>query len=96
MWQLAQPLIEAWIADNLGPQAQLRTAVADGIEAARRLPQLVDRAERTLEAMADGGVKLHPTSLAAFVGQRRTPSAQLLPWLLCLLLGGVLLGLLLG
>jgi len=96
MWQLAQPLIEAWIAENLGPQAQLRSAVEDGIEAARRLPQLVDRAERTLEAMADGGVKLHPTSLAAFAGQRRSPSAQLLPWLLCLLLGGILLGLLLG
>ncbi len=25
MWQLAQPLIEDWIAENLGPQAQLRT-----------------------------------------------------------------------
>ena len=42
MWQLAQPLIEAWIADNLGPQAQLRSAVEDGLEAARRLPHLVD------------------------------------------------------
>ena len=26
MWQLAQPLIERWITDNLGPQAQLRSA----------------------------------------------------------------------
>ena len=32
MWQLAQPLIEAWVAENLGPQAQLRSAVEDGLE----------------------------------------------------------------
>ncbi len=60
MWQLAQPLIEAWIAANLGPQAQLRSAVEDGLEVARRLPHLVERAERTLEAVANGGVRLHP------------------------------------
>ena len=65
MWQLAQPLIETWIAQNLGPQAQLRSAVEDGLEAARRLPHLVERAERTLEAVANGGIRLHPQSLDA-------------------------------
>jgi ubiquinone biosynthesis protein len=84
MWQMAQPLIEAWIAENLGPQAQLRTALEDGLDAARRLPQLVDRVEQTLEAAADGGFKLHPASLAALHRQRS--GSQLLPWVLCLVL----------
>jgi len=88
MWQLAQPLVEAWIAENLGPQAQLRTVVEDGIEAARRLPQLVERVEHTLEAAAHGGIKLHPSSLAALHGNRH---GALLPWVLCALLAGALL-----
>jgi ubiquinone biosynthesis protein len=95
MWQLAQPLIEAWIAENLGPQAQLRTAVEDGIEAARRLPHLVERAERTLDAFANGGIRLHPQSLTALAGRASRSSGRLLPWALCLLLSGLLLGILL-
>ncbi|MGH6943687.1 MAG: 2-polyprenylphenol 6-hydroxylase [Geminicoccaceae bacterium] len=84
MWQLAQPLIEAWIAENLGPQAQIRSALEEGIEVARRLPQLVDRVEQTMQAAAEGGIKLHPASLAALHGQRG--GAHMLPWILCLLL----------
>jgi ubiquinone biosynthesis protein len=94
MWQLAQPLIEDWIAQNLGPQAQLRSVMEDGLEAARRLPHLVDRVERTLEAVADGGLKLHPASLAALLGRRGKGSG--LAWALCLILAGVVVGLLLG
>ena len=60
MWQLAQPLIEGWIADNLGPQAQLRSAVEDGLEAARRLPHLVERGERIARRVANGGIRLAP------------------------------------
>ncbi|HZA66576.1 MAG TPA: 2-polyprenylphenol 6-hydroxylase [Geminicoccaceae bacterium] len=95
MWQLAQPLIEDWIAHNLGPQAQLRSAVEDGLDVARRLPHLVERVERTLEAVGDGGLKLHPTSLAALLGPRNR-GAGALPWTLCLILAGLVLGLLLG
>lgn len=58
MWELAQPLIETWMIDNLGPQAQIRTAVDDGIDALRRLPQLIERAEHVLESAVGGGVKL--------------------------------------
>jgi len=94
MWQLAQPLIEDWIARNLGPQAQLRSVMEDGLEAARRLPHLVDRVERTLESVADGGLKLHPTSLAALLGRRGRGSG--LAWALCLVLAGLVMGLLLG
>jgi ubiquinone biosynthesis protein len=91
MWQLAQPLIEHWMAENLGPQAQLRTAVEDGLETARRFSHLLERAERTLEVVADGGVKLHPTSIAALSGRRSRTRDGALPWVLCLILAGILL-----
>ena len=93
MWQLAQPLIEAWMAENLGPQAQLRTTVEDGLETARRLAHLLERAERMLEAVADG-IRLHPTALAALSG-RRSIRGLVLPWVLGLILAGLALGLLL-
>ena len=80
MWQLAQPLIEQWMAENLGPQAQLSSAVEDGLETARRLSHLLERAERTLEVVADGGLRLHPTSVEALSG-RRSKGSAVLPWL---------------
>ncbi len=48
MWQVAQPLIERWIAQNLGPQAQLRETVVSAARAARRLPLVIERADRVL------------------------------------------------
>ena len=96
MWQLAQPLIEHWIAANLGPQAQLRSAVEDGLETARRLPHLIERSERILDSMASGGIRLHPESLEALVERRRRFSGRLLlPRAICLVLGGLVLGALL-
>ena len=88
--------VQAWIAENLGPQAQLRSAVEEGLDAARRLPQLVERAERTLEAVASGGVKLDPGSLQALGESRGSGSGRLLPWGLCVLLAGLLLGMLIA
>jgi ubiquinone biosynthesis protein len=95
MWQLAQPLIEDWMAENLGPQAQLRTAVEDGLETARRLSHLLERAERTLELVSDCGIRLHPTSLAALSGRRSKSRDGRLPWVLCLILAGIVLALML-
>jgi ubiquinone biosynthesis protein len=46
IWQLAQPLVESWIRDHLGPEARLQQAMADGLDMLQRLPSLVARAER--------------------------------------------------
>jgi ubiquinone biosynthesis protein len=46
IWQVAQPLVESWIRDNLGPEAQLRHAVGEGLAMFRALPVLVARLER--------------------------------------------------
>jgi ubiquinone biosynthesis protein len=74
MWVFAQPLIERWARHNLGPQARIRDAVADGLEAAGRLPRLATRAERVLEGLEDG-IKINARSLEALTGKGRSPTA---------------------
>ena len=49
IWQLAQPLVEQWMRENLGPEARIRGAAEEGLEALRRLPRLVVRAETWLD-----------------------------------------------
>lgn len=49
IWALARPLVEAWMRENLGPEAQLREAVAEGMQTLRRLPVTLGRIERLLE-----------------------------------------------
>ena len=46
IWQLAQPLVEGWIRDNLGPEAQARRVVGEGLAMLQALPTLVGRFER--------------------------------------------------
>ena len=53
IWQLAQPLVEAWIWENLGPRARARRTVRDGLDMLRRLPPLVARAERVMLLLED-------------------------------------------
>ena len=49
MWVLAQPQIEAWARENLGPEARLRDAAVETIGALRRVPRMLERAEQALE-----------------------------------------------
>lgn len=87
MWELAQPLIESWMIDNLGPQAQIRTAIEDGIETLRRLPQLIERAEHALDSALDDGVKLD-------AGAWRDHQSNLAPigWAILLVTAGMVIG----
>ena len=58
MWQLAQPLIEDWMRDHRGPEAQLAELAADAISAARRLPLAVGEIERAAQSLADGKLRV--------------------------------------
>jgi ubiquinone biosynthesis protein len=65
IWTLTRPLIEDWVADHLGPEARLRESVSDGAALVQRLPRLAANAEAALAMIAEGGVKLHPDTMAA-------------------------------
>ena len=61
MWQLAQPLIEDWMLQHRGPEAQLAERAADAFRAVERLPHAVSEIERAARAVADGNLRLNVT-----------------------------------
>ncbi|MBM3487891.1 MAG: 2-polyprenylphenol 6-hydroxylase [Alphaproteobacteria bacterium] len=71
MWELARPLIEAWARDTMGPEARIGQALGAVGDRIGRLPALLADAERAVAQIAQGGVKLHPDSVAALAAARR-------------------------
>jgi ubiquinone biosynthesis protein len=70
IWTMAQPLIESWMRDNRGPEAQLRQrleTVADMIE---RLPRLVESFDTLVGDMSRDGVVLHAESIASHAAEQ--------------------------
>jgi ubiquinone biosynthesis protein len=49
IWELARPLIEEWMRSHFGPRARLERALTETVEAARKLPRLVDTIEQIAE-----------------------------------------------
>jgi ubiquinone biosynthesis protein len=72
MWVLAQPLIENWMRDNLGPEARISEAAEDVAKSLRRLPKMVAEVERSATSLTDGGLRLHPDT----VRQMRAPDGR--------------------
>ena len=68
MWLLTRPLIEAWIADALAPEAVLREGAADVASTLSRLPHLLDSMEKSAAALQDGRLRLHPDTISALRG----------------------------
>jgi len=70
MWLLARPLIEQWMIENRGPEARLRDTIGDALDILERLPATLGRAEDLASMVVDGGLKLHPHTVAAMRGRR--------------------------
>ena len=66
MWVMAQPLIEEWMIANRGPEARLRDTVAETVDALRRLPVALRRAEDVLEKLSD----VDPAVIDRLAGRR--------------------------
>ncbi len=75
MWELARPLIEEWMIANRGPAARVATAAEAALARIEELPSFVGNIEKAAAMLASGGVRLHPDSLAALGGGRRSA-----PW----------------
>ena len=70
IWALARPLIEAWMLDNRGPEAQLRQRLEKLVELIDGLPDLLRDAGKLVGTWAREGVVLHAESLAAHAERR--------------------------
>jgi len=57
-FEAARPFLTEWVQDNLGPEARVRDAVVETAAAARRIPQLLDRAEQATELLGAAGLAM--------------------------------------
>ncbi|MBT7897729.1 MAG: hypothetical protein HN565_02985 [Rhodospirillales bacterium] len=96
IWELARPLIETWMAEQLGPEARITDVAQDAIKGIERLPRFVANVERLAEVLAEKGHKLHPDTLSRLLeGNFAAPQPSRLPlWIICALLAGILAALL--
>ena len=78
MWILTRPLIEAWMIDNLGPEARIRDAAREMAEAAARLPRLMDNMDQAVSSFAKGGLKLDAETVRALRGDGTRASVHYL------------------
>ena len=72
MWTTAEPVVRAWIEENLGPVGKIQDAgrmAGELVKLAGGLPQALSRAGRTLEMledMADNGFEFSQSALQQF------------------------------
>jgi ubiquinone biosynthesis protein len=97
IWEASRPVVERWMIDEMGPQAQLRDA-AEGVSALRRLardlPQLFRNAEMVSAMLAEGGLRLHPDTARQIADAQfaRTRYVRYALWLAAGALGVLALG----
>ncbi|CAK0777082.1 putative protein kinase UbiB [uncultured Gammaproteobacteria bacterium] len=70
MWELAKPLIEEWMREHRGPEARVLDEFEGVISAMRRLPGVIRGIERTAEMLSEGGLRLHPETVAGLAKAR--------------------------
>ncbi len=85
MWFLARPLIEEWVTQTLGPQAQLREGVGEVTAAIGRLPRILDGIEKGAATLADGRIRLHPETISALRNDGGGRSFPLSLWVVIVL-----------
>ncbi len=98
IWALARPLVEAWMRDNRGPEAQLRQRVGAFAETLDELPRLLRGLGRLVEDWSQEGVFLHAESLAAQAERRgrQLPYLVVPLWIAALALIAMAAGMWLG
>lgn len=68
MWELARPLIEDWMMENMGPEARMREAADSMLDVLERLPYLISEVEGSLGHAARQGIRVDPASLGGLAG----------------------------
>jgi len=83
IWELARPLIEEWMIENRSPPARLKKMTRDIITLTERMPQILDKAELTINQLSAGQLKLHSNTIHQFTElQRKNKSRFLWPIIL--------------
>jgi ubiquinone biosynthesis protein len=97
IWEHSRPVLETWMVKNMGPEARIREA-AEGlgslVKLAKNLPELLRDTEVIAGQLAEGGIRLHPDSVAAVAQMqiRRTRHVRVALWLTAGALGLLAVG----
>lgn len=52
-WEVAEPTVESWMRENMGPEAKLAHIVDNSVEILMKLPSIVQKADTLLTAMEE-------------------------------------------
>lgn len=52
-WEVAQPTVQHWMRENMGPEAQAAQAVNDGFQLLKKIPAIVNKADRLLTELEE-------------------------------------------
>jgi len=77
MWELARPLIERWMEENMTPEARAGEALDEAGRLLERLPAMVAEMGESVGRLSREGLRLHDDVLAALGAGRRRP---VWPW----------------
>ena len=81
IWEVARPLIEEWSVANLGPQAKIMDGANDAGEFVQRMPGMALKAEKLVNDLTSGGLKLHPDTVEDMARQQAARTSRTLRWL---------------
>ena len=65
IWAMARPLIETWVRDNRGLEAQLRERFETVADTVARLPRMIEKLENFVDDVSRDGILLHAESIAS-------------------------------
>jgi ubiquinone biosynthesis protein len=70
MWELARPLIEDWMQDEMTVEARAAEAMDEAGRLIERLPHIVSAMGEAAERLTRDGIRLDPATLEALAGNR--------------------------
>jgi ubiquinone biosynthesis protein len=88
MWEVSPPVVQSWLADNMGPDAYIRETAEAALSFLRFVPLMAEELEKRAAVLTSEGVQLHPDS-ARLIGEaqgRHLRSQSLALWVIAALL----------
>ena len=90
MWELARPLIEDWVKNQMSVENRISEVAEEAKLAIERLPFLISEIGKNIESFRRDGIKINPGGVQPFNYQRKSKSKWML-WTFTIVIGLVYL-----
>jgi ubiquinone biosynthesis protein len=68
-WELSKPFLEEWVSQNLSAEARVRDTIEEAAATARKIPNMLEKAQMAADVLTPEGIRLHPDSERAIGSQ---------------------------